>query len=99
MEEENLIKKIQRMDAARDSFPGEHWLVLAAGVGVWWWTRDNQSWLVRSLGLVAATALVGRAASGRDGLSRVLRYTPLGGRIRHAVRETESGVSDPALGR
>jgi hypothetical protein len=32
--------------------------------------------------MVAGTALVGRAASGRDGLSKVLRWTPLGGRIK-----------------
>ena len=79
---ENVLRKIKQADDARPGFPGEHWLVLAAGIGVWWMSRNHRSFAVRTLGLMAGTALVGRAASGRDGLSRVLRYTPVGGRIR-----------------
>ena len=35
-----------------------------------------------NLGLVAGTALVGRAASGRDGIARLVRYLPVGAGIR-----------------
>jgi hypothetical protein len=60
----------------------EHWLVLGAGIAAWAITRKSPSFLVRTLGLVAGSALVGRAASGRDGLSKVLRFTPVGRRIK-----------------
>jgi len=76
------IKELKAADEARESFPGEHWLVLGAGIAVWLASRRHPSFAVRTLGLVAGTALVGRAASGRDGLSKLLRYTPVGGRIR-----------------
>ncbi len=82
---DNVLQQIKEFDEARDSFPGEHWLVLAAGIGVWWASRNHRSFVVRTLGLMAGTALVGRAASGRDGLSKVLRYTPVGGRIKRIV--------------
>ncbi|TWO70704.1 hypothetical protein FN976_14210 [Caenimonas sedimenti] len=83
---DNVLQEIKRADDARPGFPGEHWLVLAAGIGAWWLTRNHRSAVVRTLGMVAGTALVGRAASGRDGLSRVLRYTPVGGRIKRIAR-------------
>ena len=72
------LEKIKAVDEARDGFPGEHWLVLALGVAVWQYTRRDRRWYVRALGGFAATTLVARAASGRQGLSKVLRYTPLG---------------------
>lgn len=83
---QNVLQKIKQADAARPGFPGEHWLVLAAGIGAWWFTRNHPSVAVRTIGMLAGTALVGRAASGRDGLSRVLRYTPVGGRVKRIVR-------------
>lgn len=76
------IQQLKAMDEARDSIPGEHWLVLGAGLAAWAITRKSPSFMVRALGMLAGTALVGRAASGRDGLSKVLRWTPLGGRIK-----------------
>lgn len=82
MNNESALTQLKRYDDARPGFPGEHWLTLAAGLGVWWISRRNPSFLVRTLGSVAATALVGRAASGRDGLAKVLRYLPVGGGIR-----------------
>jgi len=69
---------VKAADAARPGFPGEHWLVLAIGIGVWQVTRNDRHWLVRTAGGFAAAALVARAASGREGLSKVLRYTPFG---------------------
>ena len=63
---ENLLHKIKRLDAQRESLPGEHWMALAAGVGLWLATRKHPSIAVRVLASVAGTLLVARAASGRD---------------------------------
>lgn len=90
---DSIIEEIQEADAAREGFPGEHWLVLAAGVGAWWLTRNHPSWVVRTGGLFAASALVARAASGRDGLARALRYTPFGGRIPRPIRRHDPSLS------
>ena len=76
------IEQVKRTDDAREGVPGEHWMTLGAGVGLWLWSRRSPSFMVRTLGLVAGTALVGRAASGRDGLSKVLAYLPVGSGIR-----------------
>lgn len=76
------LKEIKQADDARPGFPGEHWLALGAGLGVWLLSRRHPSLMVRTLGLMAGTALVGRAASGRDGVSKVLRYLPVGSGIR-----------------
>ena len=76
--EPSALEKIKAADEAREGFPGEHWLVLAIGVGLWQVTRKHPNFIVRTLGAFGATALVARAASGREGLSKVLRYTPLG---------------------
>lgn len=77
-EEPSTLEQIKAADEAREGFPGEHWLVLGLGIAVWHFTRNDRRWYVRTAGGFAATALVARAASGRQGLSRVLRYTPLG---------------------
>ncbi|MBC5785873.1 hypothetical protein H8N03_23240 [Ramlibacter sp. USB13] len=77
-DEASPIEKLKAVDEARDGFPGEHWMVLAMGVAVWQFTRKDRRWYVRALGGFLATTLVARAASGRQGLSKVLRYTPLG---------------------
>jgi hypothetical protein len=76
--QENLLQKIKAYDESREGIPGEHWLVLGAGVAAWLLTRRHPSLLVRTLGLMAGTALAGRAASGRDGLAKALRFTPIG---------------------
>lgn len=86
MADDSVLEQIKEADEARESFPGEHWLVLGAGVGAWWVTRNHPSWIVRTAGMLAASMLVARSATGRDGMSRVLRYTPFGGRIPLARR-------------
>lgn len=78
LDEPSTLQKIKAADEARPGFPGEHWLVLGIGVALWQVTRRSPNFLVRTLGALGATTLVARAASGRDGLSKVLRYTPLG---------------------
>lgn len=77
----NPLDKIKAYDETRPGFKGEHWLVLAAGMGVWLASRNNPSFAVRTLGLVAGSALVARAASGREGLQKLMSYLPVGHRI------------------
>jgi hypothetical protein len=77
------LQKIKQYDEQRPSFPGEHLLVLAAGLGVWMLSRRSPSFLMRAAGLAAGTALVGRAASGRDGLRKVLGVLPIGRGLRY----------------
>lgn len=67
------FRDIQRADEARPGFPGEHWLVAAAGVYAWRASRRHSSAWVRAFGPMVAAALLARAASGRDGAARLLR--------------------------
>lgn len=78
LDEDSTLEKIKAADERRRGFPGEHWLVLALGIAVWQFTRRHRNWAVRTAGGLAASAMVARAASGRQGLSKVLRYTPFG---------------------
>ena len=79
---DSMLQKIKQYDEAREGVPGEHWMVLGLGMAAWLATRRHPSLAVRTAGLMAGTALVGRAASGRDGLAKVLRFLPVGGGIR-----------------
>ena len=79
---ESTLQRIKRYDEQRPGFPGEHLLVLGAGLGTWLLSRRHRSVLVQTLGLVTGTALVARAASGREGLSKLLRMLPVGAGIR-----------------
>jgi uncharacterized membrane protein len=72
------LQQLKDWDERRPSFPGEHWLVLAAGVAALLAARRSPSPLIRALGSVAGGALLARAASGRDGLAKVLTYVPVG---------------------
>lgn len=72
------LQQLKDWDDRRPSFPGEHWLVLAAGVAVLLAARRSPSPIVRALGSVAGGALLARAASGRDGLAKVLAHVPVG---------------------
>ena len=80
-EEPSPIEKIKRADERREGFPGEHWLVLGLGIALWHFTRRDRRWIVRAAGALGASMMAARAASGREGLAKALRYTPLGGRI------------------
>ncbi len=75
-------RRAKTVDQDSDSLAGKHWLVLGAGIAAWALTRKSHSGVVRAVGMFASTALVGRAASGRDGLAKLLRWTPLGRRVR-----------------
>jgi hypothetical protein len=95
-EDASPIQKLKAADEARDGFPGEHWIVLALGIAVWQLTRKDPRWYVRMAGGFAATSLVARAASGRQGLSKVLRYTPLGKGISNCPPCTQERLQEEA---
>lgn len=82
MKQENIAQPMKNYDDARADQPGKHWLTLAAGLAAWWLTRKHPSMLLRTAGMMAGTALAGRAASGRGGIARVLKYLPFGRGLR-----------------
>ena len=77
----NSFQQLKNFDDARPGIPGEHLFALGMGLAAWWLTRRHSSLIVRTIGLGLGTAMVGRAASGRDGISRILRLLPVGSRI------------------
>ena len=84
----NLISKTQQqIQAARDweqkreSFPAEHWIVLGVGVAVLLASRRSASPVVRALGSAAGGAMLARAASGRDGVARLVALLPTGTKL------------------
>lgn len=63
------LKEIKDYDQNRPGFAGEHWLLLAS--------RRSSSFLVRTAGSVMGSALVVRAASGSEGLSKLVDHLPI----------------------
>ena len=66
------LRQLREYDQKRPSFPCEHWLVLGAGLALMMATYRSDSCLKRGLGMALGGALVVRAASGDDGLARLL---------------------------
>ncbi len=73
------LNRARTWDEARPSFPGEHWIVLGAGLLLMMAAGRSRSLLKRTAGRALATALIGRAASGRDGVTGVLGKLVSGG--------------------
>ena len=73
---QRALQSYQAWDDSRDSFPGEHWLVLAAGVALLLAASRSSSPVKRIVGAALGGALLYRAASGRDGVARLLRQLP-----------------------
>src|SRR5690606_22986461 len=67
----SVIQRLKEMDEQRPSFPGEHWIVFAAGAFLMAKAARQRSFIAQALMLAAGSALIGRAASGRDGLIKV----------------------------
>jgi hypothetical protein len=62
------LKDIQQWDAARPGFKGEHWLVLGAGLLALRAAGRSRGLIGRTLGRTVGSALVARAAGGREGV-------------------------------
>ena len=73
------IERLNEYDKRRPGFAGEHWLVFGAGVAVLLASRRSGSPLWRAVGPALGSSLLYRAASGREGLAKLLRYLPIGG--------------------
>ncbi len=73
------FERLRDYDRRRPSFAGEHWLVLGAGIAVLLASRRSRSPLWGAVGPVLGSSLLYRAASGRDGLAKLLRLLPIGG--------------------
>ncbi|TFY98200.1 hypothetical protein [Ramlibacter humi] len=72
---------VQRLENPEPLFPGEQWIDLAGGIAAWLLTRKHPSLAVRTLGTFLGATLVARAAHGRQRLSSIMRWTPIGGGI------------------
>jgi uncharacterized membrane protein len=75
------LNNARQWDATRPGFPGEHWLVLGAGLLVLRTAGRSRGIVGRMLGRAVGGALIARAASGRDGVAstvaRVASGSPL----------------------
>ena len=94
MKQPNSLQQLKQFDDARPGIPGEHLLALGVGLAAWWLTRRHPSFIVRSIGIGVGTALIGRAASGRDGISRILRLLPVGRTITNKKRTFQTEKSE-----
>ena len=74
----STLQQIKDYDQKRASFPGEHLLVFGAGLALLLASGRSRSLLKRAAGSALGSALLYRAASGRDGLSQALRFLPMG---------------------
>jgi hypothetical protein len=87
----NLLQKlrgVRQWDAERAGFPGEHWLVLGAGLLVLRGASRSRGLVRRAAGRALGSALIARAASGHDGvagkLARATEKAPAAGAARSA---------------
>ncbi|RQO53545.1 hypothetical protein DBV14_13940 [Variovorax sp. KBW07] len=70
---ESTINEFKKVDAQRADFPGEHLVVLGAGVLLLLAAGRSRSFLARIAAGAAGGALIGRAASGTGGIARLAR--------------------------
>lgn len=70
----DTAKALKRYDETRANFPGEHLIVLAAGLLVLWGAGKRRSALTRMVMTAAGGALIGRAASGEGGVAKVAGF-------------------------
>jgi len=73
MNPQDFIHKARVADDRRPDLPGEHWVVLGAGLLLLLAAGRGRSFIGRTVAGTLGSALLGRAASGRGGLERVVR--------------------------
>ena len=74
-----LLNKVREFDKRRPGFPGEHFIVATVGASLLR-SAGRRSGIGRVLAMLAGSALMARAASGRDGLPRLARLLSVGRR-------------------
>lgn len=67
------LQRLRAYDARRPDFPGEHLIVLGAGILCLVAGMRSRTFVRGGLFTAAGTALIGRAASGTGGVARVAR--------------------------
>lgn len=68
---ESTINEFRRVDAQRADYPGEHLMVLGAGVLLLLAAGRSRSLVARLAVGAAGGALIGRAASGTGGVAKL----------------------------
>lgn len=68
---ESTIKEFKTVDAQRADYPGEHLVVLGAGVLLLLAAGRSRSFVTRIVAGAAGGALIGRAASGTGGIAKL----------------------------
>ena len=76
---EQTIHKFKQVDATRADYPGEHLIVLGAGVLLLLAAGRSRSFLTRIVAGAAGGALIGRAASGTGGIAKLAGALQSGG--------------------
>jgi hypothetical protein len=69
----SLIHKARVADDQRPDAPGEHWIVMGAGLLMLLVAARGRSFIGRTVAGAIGSALLGRAATGRGGLHRAVR--------------------------
>jgi len=77
---ESTINEFKKVDAARADYPGEHLVVLGAGVLLLLAAGRSRSFVARIVAGAAGGALIGRAASGTGGIAKLAGALQTGGR-------------------
>jgi hypothetical protein len=67
------VHKARVADDQRADVPGEHWAVMGAGLVMLLLAARGRSFIGRTVAGAVGSALLGRAATGRGGLHRVVR--------------------------
>ena len=70
------LNRYKKWDDRRKSLPGEHWLVMCAGIGILLLSTRSRSPAKRALVSAVGGAFLARAASGRDGVASLLNVLP-----------------------
>ncbi len=81
MDNQSLLTRLKEVDAHRPDLPGEHLIVLGAGLLLLMATGRSRSLIGRAVIGSAAGALIGRAASGTGGVARLASMLNGGRRI------------------
>lgn len=70
---QDTARDIKQWDETRPNFPGEHWIVGAAGLALLVAAGKARTPLKAMLLTAVGTAVLGRAASGQGGVARIAR--------------------------
>ena len=73
----NKFKEYKAWDYNRESMQGEHWLALGAALALLFMANRSSSTTTRVIGVALGSAMLLRAASGRDGIVKLLPYVPM----------------------